>query len=107
MPTPEEIAWAAGLFDGEGSITHTRRDLQVLLKNTDFELVDRFERIVERGRVYGPYERQERDGFVRKPAWLWVAHGDAGHDVIDLLAPWLSARRLGQAREHGVIPTSR
>ena len=103
MPSPEEIAWAAGLFDGEGSITHTDRDLQLLLKNTDLELVTRFDRIVARGHVYGPYRYIGRDGFNRKPFWSWVAHGDAAHDVVDLLARWLSRRRLEQARVHGVI----
>jgi hypothetical protein len=103
VATAEEIAWAAGLFEGEGSITHTDRDLQVLLKNTDHEVVARFEAIVNRGVVYGPYTAVSRDGHTRKPYWMWVAHGDAGHDVVDLLASWLSRRRLGQALEHGVV----
>jgi len=103
MSSAEEIAWAAGLFDGEGSITHTDRDLQLLLKNTDLELVERFDVIVARGHVYGPYNYDYRDGHARKPFWSWVAQGDAAHDVVDLLAPWLSRRRLEQAREHGVI----
>lgn len=103
MASAEEIAWAAGLFDGEGSITHTDRDLQLLLKNTDLELVERFDLIVGRGHAYGPYLYESRDGYNRKPAWCWVAQGDAAHDVVDLLARWLSRRRLEQARQHGVI----
>jgi hypothetical protein len=103
VATREDIAWAAGLFDGEGSITHTGRDLQALLKNTDLELVTRFDAIVGRGRVYGPYVHSGRDGFVRKPYWMWLAQGDAAHDVIEILALWLSRRRLEQARLHGVI----
>jgi len=102
MATPEEIAWAAGLFDGEGSITNTDRDLQLLLKNTDFELVERFERVVARGRVYGPYTHRPADRYPRKPYWMWVAHGDAAHDVVDLLGPWLSQRRCAQASARGV-----
>jgi hypothetical protein len=103
VASAQEIAWAAGLFDGEGSITHTDRDLQLLLKNTDVELVRRFAAIVERGRVYGPYTHESRDGYRRKPFWMWLAKGDAAHDVVDLLASWLSQRRLEQARRHGVI----
>lgn len=103
MASAEEIAWAAGLFDGEGSITHTRRDLQVSLKNTDLELVSRFDAIVARGGIYGPYEHSGRDGFVRKPFWTWVAQGDAAHEAVELLAAWLSRRRLEQARLHGVV----
>ena len=94
MRSPEEIAWAAWLFDGEGSITHSDLDLQLVLKNTDLELVQRFDLIVERGPVYGPYSYERPDGFKRKPVWCWIAHGDAAHDVVDLLAPWLCRRRL-------------
>jgi hypothetical protein len=103
VASAEEIAWAAGLFDGEGSITHRDRDLQTSLKDTDVELVTRFDAIVGRGRVYGPYEHSGRDGFVRKPYWMWTAQGDAAHEVVEILAPWLSRRRLEQARLHGVV----
>jgi hypothetical protein len=103
VATLEEIAWAAGFFEGEGSITHTDRDLQLLLKNTDRDMVARFAQIVYRGVVYGPYTSADRDGYRRKPYWMWVALGDAGHDVVDLLAPWLSRRRLEQALAHGVV----
>jgi hypothetical protein len=103
VASSEEIAWAAGLFDGEGSITHTDRDLQASLKNTDLELVTRFDAIVGRGRVYGPYEHPGRDGFRRKPYWIWLAQGDAAHEAIEMLASWLSRRRLEQARSHGVV----
>ena len=103
MASPEEIAWAAGLFDGEGSITNNDRDLQILLKNTDVELVERFDAIVDRGKVYGPYTNRMRDGYIRKPYWTWVALGDAAHDVLDLLGPWLSQRRIEQALRRGVV----
>lgn len=98
-----DVAWAAGLFEGEGSITHDDRDLQVTLVNTDLEIVERFFEIVDRGKIYGPYTQGYRDGYTRKPRWLWVAKGDAGQDVLEILAPWLSLRRREQAREHGVI----
>lgn len=102
MASSEQVAWAAGLFEGEGSITHTRTDLQLTLVNTDLEIVQRFDAIVARGKIYGPYVRGYTDGCRRKPRWLWVAKGDAAHDVLDLLGPWLSARRREQARVHGV-----
>ncbi len=105
MATTEEIAWAAGLFDGEGSITNSDRDIQLLLKNTDLELVHRFDQVVGRGHVYGPYTHRPNDGYPRKPYWMWVAQGDAAHDVVDLLGPWLSQRRCEQARIRGVLVT--
>jgi hypothetical protein len=107
VASAEEIAWAAGLFEGEGSITRFGRrggsfDLRLGLNMTDEDVVIRFDAIVDRGKVYGPYVPVSR-GAPRKPIWNWVALGDAGHDVIDLIGPWLSARRILQARAHGVL----
>jgi len=44
-----------------------------------------------------------RDGYIRKPYWTWVALGDAAQDVLDLLGPWLSQRRIEQALRRGVV----
>ena len=107
MPSAEEIAWAAGLFEGEGCITHFPRnsrsfDLQVALVMTDEDVVRRFDEIVGRGKVYGPYHSPSY-GDRHKPFWRWTAKGDAGHDVLDLLGAWLSPRRLTRARACGVV----
>jgi hypothetical protein len=111
VASAEEIAWAAGLFEGEGTISHVWRrrespDLQIALKMTDEDVVRRFDEIVDRGKVYGPYLPLSH-GDRRKPFWHWVALGDAGHDVLDLIGAWLCTRRIEQARTHGVpIPSS-
>ena len=106
MVLPEEIAWAAGLFEGEGCISHMRRgageDLQIALVMTDEDVVRQFHEIVDRGKVYGPYHPPSH-GDRRKQFWRWAALGDAAHDVLDLLGPWLMSRRALQAQEHGVV----
>lgn len=100
VPTAShEIAWAAGFFEGEGSITECRGRLRAQLKNTDVEVIDRFAAIVGVGVVYGPYRRRSTDGFRRKPAWLWVAEEHDALDALALLGPWLSGRRLARALE--------
>jgi hypothetical protein len=96
-----------GLFEGEGTISHISRrretlDLLVALGMTDEDVVRRFDEIVGRGKVYGPYLPLSH-GDRRKPFWHWVALGDAGHDVLDLIGAWLGARRIVQARAHGVL----
>ena len=102
----EEIAWAAGLFDGEGSITLSSRRLHVRLRNTDLELVERFHTIIRVGTVYGPYSRQPQDGSRRKPVWDWVAREEDGLDALALMWSWLSARRLEQAHAAtGIVST--
>ncbi len=100
MATPEEIAWAAGLFEGEGCITETRGRLILRIHMTDEPVVRRFDDIVTCGLVYGPYRQDNnRDGYRRKPFWAWVASDYNAYDALNLLAPWLSDRRLERAQE--------
>jgi hypothetical protein len=93
------IAWAAGLFEGEGCITQSDIRLVLRLKMTDRAVVVRFDDILQIGKVYGPYSYALKDGHPRKPAWVWVAAGDEAFDALELLAPWLSERRLARAQE--------
>jgi hypothetical protein len=60
----EEVAWAAGFFDGEGT-TGTYRDgstttkrcrIQISASQNDREVLDRFAMIVGVGKVGGPYD---------------------------------------------------
>lgn len=96
----ELIAWAAGLFEGEGCITATNLALTVRMTNTDRELLDRFIDVVEVGTIYGPYDRSnERDGYTRKPVFCWVAQALEALEVLEVLSPWLSERRLTRAYE--------
>jgi hypothetical protein len=95
----EEIAWAAGDFEGEGCITESGGRLITRITNTDDSVLERFRDAVDAGTIYGPYERHERDGFDRKPVFVWVAAEDAALDVLALLGRWLSSRRLERAYE--------
>jgi hypothetical protein len=101
MPSrKEEIAWAAGLFEGEGCVTETDGRFTMRLNNTDERVVRRFDEIVVWGLVYGPYRQlRNRDGRRRKPFWVWVAQDYNAYDAFNLLAPWLSERRLQRAYE--------
>jgi hypothetical protein len=66
-----ELAWAAGLFEGEGCIrahSQSRSSVQMTLAMTDEDSVRRFHRAVSGlGNVTGPYVQKE--GW--KPAWAW------------------------------------
>jgi hypothetical protein len=99
MPTKEEVAWAAGLFEGEGCTTESDGRFTLRLNNTDESVVRRFDEVVTWGLVYGPYRNSERDGHSRKPFWVWVASDHNAYDAFNLLAPWLSKRRLNRAYE--------
>ena len=95
-------AWAAGLFEGEGSITSCGGRIRLQLQLTDHEVLERFVEIVGAGKVYGPYTKGHRDGYRRKPRWLWVCEGPAAGVVFRTLSPWLSPRRLARGAELGI-----
>jgi hypothetical protein len=65
-----EIAWAAGLFDGEGTATICGGQRRLAVKMADEESVRRFHAAIGVGKVYGPYEHRTatlRDGSLAAP----------------------------------------
>lgn len=101
-PSEEALwAWAAGLFEGEGSVINAAGRLSV--KMTDEDVVRRLHSIVG-GRVYGPYSYDTQvDGSVRKPAWMWVSDGADPGAILRRWWPWLGARRRERAIETGLL----
>ena len=106
--TSEEIAWAAGLFEGEGCATVSNGRPRLVLRMTDEESVRRFGDTVGIGRVYGPYTYPGKS-----PIWVWLCDRPADSIALaDDLWGWLSvARRASIARafiEHAFhVETSR
>ena len=100
-PTREEVAWAAGLFEGEGSIGAYRRSLprvgrsvQASLHMTDEKPVREFARIVGVGTVSGPIQRPG------KPIYLWrVSNFEYVQHVAAVLWPRLAPRRRTQTHQ--------
>ncbi len=80
-------------------MTQVGRQFVLKVNNTDESVVQRFHEIVRLGRMYGPYSNSERDGHRRKPFWVWTASAEDALDVMQMLAPWLSDRRLERAHE--------
>lgn len=103
-PTDTEIAWAAGLFEGEGSISlmqqRGRKSVSIIvhLGTTDQDIAARFHAIVGVGNI----TIRERENPRHKRQWIWqaAAIADVRH-VVRLLAPWLGMRR--SARVHEVL----
>lgn len=99
----EELAWAAGIYEGEGCLSsrhsnrlHRRdRGLVLKLKMTDADVVRHFVRIVQPdGRVLGPYIKPNR-----KPVWIWqTGKYREVRRITNELRPWLFARRRKQIR---------
>lgn len=90
----ENLAWAAGLFEGEGSITrHRRNETYLVLSMSDEDVVRRFCDIIGHGRVYGPYYRENS-----KPMWRWQCSGSKNNiAIIAALLGFLGNRRRARA----------
>ena len=77
--TRTDLAWAAGLFEGEGCITvinpeghkSSRGGPRLALNSTDEDVLQKFIGVVGCGRMNGPYHNGPR----RKPIWHWVCGG--------------------------------
>jgi hypothetical protein len=95
---PIELAWAGGLFDGEGSIginkTRYTPKLRLQMAMTDADAVERFQRAVG-GSMSGPYIQTEG----RKPIWHWTLTGKKAWPVLHALMPYLCERRRSRALE--------
>src|SRR4051812_31169507 len=68
MTRAEEVAWAAGLFEGEGSIFIHRDTIRMQLGTCDLDVLERFHRIMGCGRIFGPEVRRPP----HRPLWRWI-----------------------------------
>lgn len=102
-----EIAWAAGLFEGEGCFSHRLQrngnaQVRVALAMTDRDAVERFAAFVGVGEVHGPKANPKQPGW--RPVWEWYVQDSARvRAVIALLLPWLCERRRAKALEVDAI----
>lgn len=102
-----DIAWAAGLFEGEGYITlmrvKARPDSLHLIRlgitMTDQDVLERFCRAVECGRVTGPHRHGDRPAH-HKPVYRWGIGNRADVErILVAFLPWLGERRAAKANE--------
>lgn len=94
-----EIAWVAGLLEGEGSFSsaqHHGRGHQigrVDMQSIDHDTLETLARITGIGSVHGPLAPQPN----RQPLWYWRVqrHNDV-RALTELIYPWMGARRRRQ-----------
>lgn len=94
----DSVDWAAGLFEGEGTIVvkpYGEGTVSLQLASIDKDTVDRFQAVMG-GKVYGPYGPYQPR---RKPHWRWDANGKEAGRVLKVLAPRLGMRRGAKAQE--------
>lgn len=106
----ESVAWAAGLFEGEGCLTTREQRPRntenkypkrppyptLTLVSTDKDVVERFHRAVGVGLIHGPYWYNNST----KEVWRWNGTGWGSLRTIwTLFEPFLGARRSKKFRE--------
>jgi hypothetical protein len=103
IPNREELAWAAGFFDGEGSVSILLKDdwfnsLMITITQAEPTTLERFREAVARlGYVRGPYERRSEQ---HQPRWVYtVARFEDIQAIMVMLWPFLSGpKRLDTVR---------
>lgn len=108
MASSEEIAWAAGLFEGEGSISPSNRKrglgkgIRLQINMTDLDVLERFRDVVGCGYIYksAPPDSCKATRGQRKQMWKWYVGKikDVERTMADF-SLWLSPRRLDRYAE--------
>lgn len=101
--TEVEIAWIAGIIEGEGSITiknygsERPEDYPILrVAMTDEDIIRRIHRITNVGNVNYTADR----GPNRKPCWTWAVRArDDVKEMLQAIFPWMGIRRSGKIEE--------
>lgn len=98
----EDLAWAAGFIDGEGSFAFCPRAnrpgggyVHLSAGQVDRAVLDKLHSILGVGKVYGPYQPRKQN---HSPYHYWrVYNTDAVAAALLMLRPWLSAVKIAQA----------
>ena len=100
MTSNNEIIWAAGFFDGEGSLHIAKKvnHVRIALGQVDPRPLERFQRAVGVGRVYGPYRSKRWP--VQREQWAFrTGKKDEINHILNLLWPWLDEYTKETIRE--------
>lgn len=97
--TEADISWAAGLYEGEGSIvtgTARFRSLRLTMGSVDPDVLEKLMSVIG-GVLNGPY-RQASMKAHHKSMWRWQLSGAVKTQaVLRLFWPYLGERRKQQA----------
>lgn len=96
--TVAELAWLAGLIEGEGAFTTNNggHNPRIVMSMTDEDVVRRAHVVSGVGRVGGPYQQKNNRSTttVWKPTWRWdVSKTEDALDLMELLYPLMGERR--------------
>lgn len=99
------IEWAAGLFEGEGSIVvrPERGSIQITLYSTDKDIIILFYNTVGVGTIHGPIKQTRgvdgKSPEKYKAMWTWTAYSTNAKKVLQVFLPYFGERRKAKAIE--------
>ena len=95
----KSIEWAAGLFEGEGTLYRRKNGRwHIRIKMTDLDVLEDFLGVIDAGHLTGPYHPPSLKAH-HKPFWHWEAgRRDDLLRVVQKLLPYLGHRRSQLAR---------
>ena len=105
MNKETDVAWAAGLFEGEGCITTDSRyknHRRITINMTDEDVMQRFVEIVDYGRLRGPYMagKPGTPKAKHKKRWQWcTGKKPEVLRILKMFLPYFGKRRLEKAIE--------
>lgn len=95
MSTEAELAWAAGIFEGEGWVHVSKYTFRLGVEMADLDVLERLQEYLG-GMVAGPRSRGEN----RRPMWTWKSpNGPPTLELVVRFQPWLGARRRSQLEQ--------
>lgn len=92
--TDVDLAYAAGFFDGEGSIgVYRANQTQVQISNTCRESLENFARMFGGKVIKVPGKHMEDKNPKWRPAYAWRVYGLRAGECLALLLPYLKEKR--------------
>lgn len=95
--TPSQIAWLAGIVEGEGHIRFEgRAQVKLIVVMTDGDVIKKCHKISGLGMYEGPIKRNQfrKDGSRCKDIYKWKVYSrDPVEKILKLIRPWMGKRR--------------
>jgi hypothetical protein len=109
-PPRSELAWAAGLIEGDGSIVLAPEGPRLQVRLTDQDVLEHLRNVLG-GSVYGPYRQKELRtvgwDYPRKQFWIWALTGPRVERACQLIEPWLGQRRRARLEQLSLLSQRR
>lgn len=96
-------AWVAGFFDGEGSVGFyhgNNTSIRIQITQVDPKVLYRLTKIMQAGKVYGPYGPYRPN---EQPTWQYQLNVNVAiQTFVDKIWPWLSEASKAKFNRVGI-----